>query len=236
MSNQSIAEAMAAAQAAAANYTPPANVPAQASGSTAVGAPVASGAPLGLDDMLGGGVSVDGWIKLTADGIKVGDKTKPLDTIVVYLDMASIAYNYSIKYNLNGTAVYHKTYDRLTDAQGGPWISTIQKAQSIDPKAYEYRSAEIPLVVAEAIASKTAGENAAEPGDKLGLALSTTGWAKFQDFIRNLGRQNIDPKTGIVKFTLGYETKKKAGVNDWGVPTFLNIEEFDVIPELGTVH
>ncbi|TAU37822.1 hypothetical protein ELI44_32880 (plasmid) [Rhizobium ruizarguesonis] len=131
-------------------------------GSTAVGAPVAAGAPLGLDDMMAGGVSVDHWLKLTADGIKIGDKTKPLDTIEVYLDMSEIAYNFSVKYNVNGTAVYHKTYDRVTDAQGGPWIATMQKAQSIDPKAYEYRSAEIPFVLAADVESKTKGELAAE--------------------------------------------------------------------------
>ncbi|MGO7308802.1 hypothetical protein ACCS91_33645 [Rhizobium ruizarguesonis] len=234
MSNQSIADAIAAAQQAAANSVP-ANVPASM-GSTAVGAPVAAGAPLGLDDMMAGGVSVDHWLKLTADGIKIGDKTKPLDTIEVYLDMSEIAYNFSVKYNVNGTAVYHKTYDRVTDAQGGPWIATMQKAQSIDPKAYEYRSAEIPFVLAADVESKTKGELAAAAGDRLGLTLSTTGWKKFQDFVRDLARKGIDAKSASVKFTLGYETKQKAGVNDWGVPTFLKVEEVDVIPVLGTIH
>ena len=231
----SIEEAMKAAQAAAANYVP-ANVPA-AAGSTAVGAPVAAGAPLGLDDMMAGGVAVDHWLKLTADGIKVGDKTKPLDTIEVFLDMSEVAYSFAIKYQLNGQAVYHKTYDRVTDSQGGPWISTVQKAQQIDPKAYEYRSAELPLVAAVEIENKVKGEAAAAAaGDRLGLTLSTTGWKKFQDFVRDLTRKGIDPKTGIVKFTLVFETKKKAGVNDWGVPTFLGAEEVEALPVLGTVH
>lgn len=235
MSNQSIAEAMAAAQAAAANYTAPGNVPATA-GSTAVGAPTAAGAPLGLDDMMAGGVSVDHWLKLTADGIKIGDKTKPLDTIEVFLNLAEIAYIYQTKYNLNGSSVYHKTYDRVTDAQGGPWISTLQTAKSIDPKSYEYRSAEIPFVLGADVESKTKGELAAKAGERLGLTLSTTGWKKFEEFVKILAREKIDPKTATVKLTLGYETKQKAGVNDWGVPTFLNHEEVDVIPLFDTVH
>jgi hypothetical protein len=234
MSNQSIADAIAAAQAAAANSVPQ-QMPAVV-GSTAVGAVASPGAPLGLDDMLGNGVSVDHWLKLTADGIKIGDKTKPLDTLEVFLNMAEIAYIYQVKYTLNGQSVYHKTYDRATDAQGGPWIATIQQAKTIDPKSYEYRSAEIPFVLAAGVESKTKGELAAKAGERLGLTLSTTGWKNFEEFVRNLVRAKIDTKTGVLKLTLGYQTKQKAGVNDWGIPTFLNVEEIDAMPLFDTVH
>lgn len=233
--SDSIAAAIAAAQNAAANHVAAQAVATQTV-STAVGAATTPGAPLGLDDMMGGGVSVDHWLKVTQFGLTVGDKTKPLDKIEVYLDMSEIAYNFSVKYQLNGSAVYHKTYDRQVDAQGGLWIETMRKAQQIDPKAYEYRSAEIPVTSAGDILGQDGKTVAAAAGERLGLTLSTTGWKKFQDFVRELARKGIDAKSATVKLTLGFEMKTKAGVNPWGVPTFLDVEEIDAVPVLGTVH
>lgn len=235
--SDSIAAAIAQAQQAASQMaTSHQAVATSTPSNTAVGAPVAAGTPLGLDDMMGGGVNVDHWLKVTPYGLTVGNDTKPMDEIEVFLDMAEIAYSYQIKYQLNGSAVYHRTYDRTLDTQGQPWVQTMQKAQQIDPKAYEYRSAEIPVVAAAAVPSKEAGKTAAEVGSRLGLTLSTTGWKVFQGFVRELVRKGIDPKTATLKLTLGFETKKKAGVNDWGVPTFLNVEEIDSIPLFDTVH
>lgn len=232
MSNQSIAEAIAAAQAAASSLPAVA-----AAASTAVSTQVATpGAPLGLDDMLSGGVAVDHWLKVTQFGLTIGDKTKPLDEIEVYLDMSEIAYNYAVKYQLNGSAVYHKSYDRVTDAQGGSWAETLMKAKQIDAKSFEYRSAEIPLVAAVAVESQKKGENACEAGERLGLTLSTTGWKNFQNFVNELKRKQIDPRTATVKLTLGFEQKTKTGVNPWGIPTFLKVEEVEVIPLFETVH
>lgn len=234
--SDSIAAAIAAAQGAAAELAAQQGALAtQTSTGTAVGA-VSAGAPLGLDDMMGGGVSVDHWLKVTPFGLTIGDKTKPLDELEVFIDMSEIAYSFQIKYQLNGKAVYHRTYDRVLDAQGGAWVETMRKAQQIDPKAYEYRSAEIPATLSHAVESKEKGKNAAEAGERVGLTLSTTGWKQFQTFVKDLARKGIDPKSATIKLTLGYETKQKAGVNDWGVPTFLKAEEVDTVPIFDTVH
>lgn len=230
----SIQDAIRQAQNAAADMAASNAVATQNTGGTAVGA-VGGGAPLGLDDMLSGGVAVDHWLKVTSDGLKIGDKTKPLDTLEVFLDMSEIAYSFQVKYQLNGQAVYHRTYDRQTDSQGGLWMETMRKAQQIDPKAYEYRSAEIPLVSAVDIQGKD-GNVAASAGERLGLTLSTTGWKQFQTFVRELARKGVDPKTATLKLTVGYETKTKPGVQPWGVPTFLAYEEVDVMPHFDTVH
>ncbi|MBD9544335.1 hypothetical protein IB276_33350 [Ensifer sp. ENS04] len=231
----SIQAAIQQAQNAAANLAASQAVSTQVAG-TAVGAPVASGAPLGLDDMLSGGVAVDHWLKVTPYGLTVGDKTKPIDKLEVYLDMAEIAYSFQVKYTLNGKATYHRTYDRQTDSQGGLWIETMRKAQQIDPKAYEYRSAEIPVTATADIAHKDGSSVAATAGERLGLTLSTTGWKQFQTFVRELARKNVDPKSAILKLTLGFQTMSKPGVQDWGVPTFLSYEEVEAVPLFDTVH
>ncbi|WP_454287294.1 hypothetical protein [Rhizobium arsenicireducens] len=235
---QTIAEAIAQAQAAAAAMPAQVtNTPAvQQNTGTAVGAPTAPGAPLGIDDMLSGGVQVDHWLKLSAYGIAIGDKTKPLDDLDVYLNMNEIAYCFQIKYQLNGSAVYHRSYDRTSDAAGGSWMATIQKAQSIDPKAFEYRSAEIPLIAAVDVMGKDGKTVAVKAGETLGLTLSTTGWKPFQTLIRDMTRAGLDVRDGTVKMKLGFEVKQKTGVNDWAIPSFLSFEEIDQVPLFETVH
>jgi hypothetical protein len=237
MTTQTIADAIQAAKQAAADLPASAAPAVHSAGGNAVSAYVEPAGNLGLDDMLGNGVAVDHWLKLSSDGIKVGDKTKPLDFIKVFLDMSEIAYSYQIKYQLNGSAKYHRTYNRQTESTGGSWAECIRQAQQIDPKAYEYRSAEIPLIAAEDIASKVAGELAAKAGERLGLTLSTTGWKPFQDFVNHVAKKlSADPKTAIIALTLGYEAKTKAGVNPWGVPKFIDAEEVDVLPVFDTIH
>ncbi|MFB2553921.1 hypothetical protein [Ensifer soli] len=239
MSNTTIADAIARAQAAAAeihhhnvNQRMPVVMPAQ----NAVAAPMPAGPPLGLDDMLAGGVAVDHWLKVTPYGLTVGDRTRPIDAIDVYLDMGEIAYNYAIKYTVNGQAIYHKSYDRVTDARGGSWMASLQKAQAIDPNAYEYRSAELPFMAASDIVGKDGKTMAAHEGDRLGLALATTAWTGFERFIRDIRRRGIDPTTTVLRLTLGTQAKQKTGVNDWGVPTFANVEAVEALPTPETRH
>lgn len=231
--SNSITDAIAAAQAAAQAV---AGTSVAAPNQSQAPAPVASGSPLDLDDMLSGGVSVDHWVKMTPFGIVIGDKIKPVDTIEVYLNMDEIAYCYQIKYQLNGAAKYHRSYDRVTDAGGGSWMQTIQQAQQIDPKAYEYRSAEIPVINAVDILGKDGKTVAIKAGDTLGVTLPTTGWKPFQSFVQALARKNIDPKSASIKLTLGHKVMQKAGVNDWAVPEFGAFEEVDQVPLFDTVH
>ena len=91
MSNQSIAEAMAAAQAAAANYVP-ANVPAQA-GSTAVGAPVAvneeMASPSGSDAVT---LTASNWFSNTetvAGAVTTGARSAGVTVMVVLAEPES---------------------------------------------------------------------------------------------------------------------------------------------------
>jgi len=59
--------------------------------------------------------------------------------------MNEIGYNYSIK--VGNPVTYLKTYDRITCATGGSWARAQARAQSIDPRAREYRSADLPFLV-----------------------------------------------------------------------------------------
>lgn len=190
----------------------------------------AVGPSLSLHDMLLGSIEVDHWLKYTEYGIAIGDRTRPLETISVYLNMDEIAYCYQVKYQLNGAAKYHRSYDRLTDARGGAWSATLDQVKQIDPAAFEYRSAELPLILAEDVLGKDGKTIAVRAGETLGLALPTTGWKSFQRFVRGLNRRHIDARTASLRFELGFKVLQKTGVKDWSVPEFSDVEEVDDVP------
>lgn len=226
-----IQQAINTAQAAAANFQPAANpVAPQNAGANQVAPVVERGENLTVEDMLAGGLSVVAWAKYNAFGFALGDDTELHQELEVIVDLSQVAYCYQIKYNLNGQIQYKKSYDRTTEVSGGSWMQTIQQAQAIDPRSYEYRSAEIPVMVLEDVKGKSGVS--VHKGESFGLGLSTTAWRNWQQLIDTARRQGIDAANGVVKLKLGHNKRSKQGVNDWGVPTFTLIEELETLPIL----
>ena len=215
--SDAINDAIAAARAAAAAV--PAGVLATtANANAAVPAMVTPAAPLSLDSMMAGGLMVDAWLKVNAFGMFVGASKHPFQSIELELDMAQIAYNYAIKYG--NPATYSKSYDHVTCAQGGSWADAVMRAQRVDPKAQEYRSADLPFKVLEDL-KDAKGEVLIEAGKMLGHGLATTGWRSFSEFVRRLKTDGVNPNSALIKVKLGYEPMKNAK-GEWGVPKFLD--------------
>lgn len=183
------------------------------------GGPVARGAPLGVDDMLGGSINVDAWLKVNEFGLMIGADNTIHEFIDVILDMSEIAYCYSVRYG--NPATYEKTYDRVTNARGGSWFDTLQKAQRIDPKAAEFRSADIPFTVVGDYKNKK-GEVSIEDGKVLGHSISMTGWKGFQKFIREISGKGFDIRTAKLAIRIGQNTEKNAK-GTWGTLTFNDV-------------
>lgn len=176
-------------------------------------------APLGLDDMLAGGINVDAWIKVTEHGMTIGTDRTLFDTIPVTLDMAQIAYAYSVRFG--NPAQYEKTYDRYTSTKGQPWPAVLQKAQSVDEKASEFRSADLPFKLRETLKNKKGDATVIEAGSTLGHSLSVTGWKSFQEFVTQLQKLGIDPRSSVVDLDLSFEVRTNAK-GTWGVLKFEN--------------
>lgn len=212
-----IAAALEAAQQAAgqlpANVVPAANAPT----GTALGAPMAAGAPLSIDDMMMGSLQVDAWLKVNEYGLFIGDDKTPFDSIKVSVDLEDIKYCFSVKWGQN-PAKYAKTYDHIMDTQGRPWVQTVQHAQAQDAKAYEYRSADVPLIALEDLKNK-AGEVLVSAGDVLGFSISATGWKYFSRFIATLQKSGINTRQGVIIGSIGYEARQK-DTSKWGNVTF----------------
>lgn len=216
----SIEDAIAAAKAAAAQAPAEANAALgggnQVANYQSAGVPAQRGAPLGVDDMLGGSLNVDAWLKVNEFGLLIGSDNTIHESIDVILDLSEIAYCYSVRYG--NPAVYEKTYDRVTNARGGSWFDTLQKAQRIDPKAGEFRSADIPFTVVGDIKNKK-GEVVLEDGKLLGHSISMTGWKGFQKFIREIAGKGWSIQNAKLAIRIGQNTEKNAK-GTWGTLTF----------------
>lgn len=209
-----IQDAIDAAKANAAN-----SVPQTIEGTTGGQVSTQRSAPLGLDDMLAGGINVDAWIKVTEHGMTIGTDRTLFDSIPVTLDMTQIAYAYSVRYG--NPATYEKTYDRVTSTKGQPWPTVLQQAKAKDDKASEFRSADLPFKLRESLMNKKGDATVIESGSTLGHSLSVTGWKSFQDFVTNLQKLGIDPRSSVVDLDLSFEVRTNAK-GTWGVLKFDN--------------
>ncbi|WP_419902164.1 hypothetical protein [Kiloniella sp.] len=211
-------ESAAQAPTTPASSPAPQNLPANQSVNDLAPAP-ASGVPLGMDDFMTGGISVDHWIKPSEFGIALA-KGKLTETLLVKINLAEVQYCEAIKYG--NPATYHKTYDRITTADGITWHQAIANAKAVDgDKARPYASADIPMVLDQEVDVEHM-----EAGQLLGYSLSTTNRNNWQSFIRSITNAGLDPKGSFVKVELGNEVRNK-GQNTWGLLTFKLIEEVD---------
>lgn len=216
MSQQdAIAAAIAAAQnAAAAVVAGQAAVPATAPAAGPAGVPART-TPVTIDDLMLGSMQVDEWLKVKEHGLLIGNNTTLIQApIKVTIDMKAIHPNYSIKWG--NPAQYEKTYDRVTTAKGRSWAETVRQIQQMDPKAYEYRSCDVPMTLVEDVVVN--GKVICEKGKRLGNSLSTTNWSNFEDFYRNVKAQNLTEAVVVVE--VGYQRKTNSKGNAWGVLTF----------------
>ena len=201
----------------AAKKTAATSVPQTIEGS-ANGVSTQRAAPLGLDDMLSGAITVDAWIKVTEHGLTIGTDRTLFDSIPVTLDMKAVAYCYSVRFG--NPAQYEKTYDRNVSTKGQAWSQVLTKAQQVDEKASEFRSADLPFTLREDLKNKK-GDVVIAAGSSLGHSLSVTGWKAFQDFVTALQKANIDPRSAEVDLDLGFEVRTNSK-GTWGVLNFEN--------------
>ena len=210
-----IATAQAAAAAAAKNalahleQTAVANAPPLANALPANYTAQLPAPRLTMNDMVGG-LAVSSWLGVNEHGFSVGaEKKLHVGEIEVVIDLAMIQPMFVIKYG--NPVTYYKTYDRVLEASGGSWAAAVERAQRNDPKAREYRSAEIPMLAQHDIAGVV------KAGDLLGHSLSTTNWANWESFYADCTRKGLVGQ--CVRAKLSALRRAKPGYT-WGVISF----------------
>lgn len=192
------------------------------SGGTSL-APVTPGRTMTAEDLMTGDMSVDTWLKVKDTGIYIGQSKSALEELVVEIDMSRIGWCMCIKGG--NPAVYKKTYDQVTTiGSTKSWEASIAELQRIDARARPYRSADIVMLpVNDVMDPKKPKEVLVEADKKVGHSLSTTNWGNFRAFYDEVKAKGL--QASVVKVRLGYESRSKPGVNDWGVLTFEHVVE-----------
>ena len=207
-----IATAQAAAAAAAQNALAHLEQHAVAAAPAANQLPAQYTAPaprLTMNDMVGG-LAVSSWLGVNEHGFSVGaEKKLHVGVIEVVIDLAMIQPMFVIKYG--NPVTYYKTYDRVLEAGGGSWAAAVERAQRNDPKAREYRSAELPMLAQHDIAGVV------KEGDLIGHSLSTTNWANWESFYADCTRKGLVGQCVRAKLTA--LRRAKPGYT-WGVIGF----------------
>lgn len=128
-------EAKARAEAEAANTNLPATTTA------AAGVPATAQTPLSAESMMQGSFAVDAFVKVSEDGMKIGDKAGLIETMRVSIDLSEVFYYFGVKYGSN-PAIYKKTQNKAMSLDGTPWSEVLATAARVDGAKFkgEYRS------------------------------------------------------------------------------------------------
>lgn len=170
-----------------------------------------------LDNLMNSGMTVDDYIKVSEDGLKVvvDNKSTLFESVEVTIDMKEVISTEAIKFG--NPPQYFKTYDGLVCTDGRTkWTDAIEKGAAYNPPATPYSSADIPFTLDEAIKGK--GDVVIyDTGTRLGYSLSTTNREAFARFLRDVNDNNL--RHSRVRVRLGYEAKSNKDYV-WGIVTF----------------
>lgn len=167
-----------------------------------------------LDSLSNSGMTVDDYLKVSEDGLKVvvDNKSTLFENLEVIIDMKEVTPTEVIKYG--NPAKYEKTFDGVVTTEGRKWTEAIETGARF--QATPYSSADIPFTTNEPILKN--GTTEIYPiGTRLGYSLSTTNREAFAKFLRDTNEQNLRHQK--VKVRLGYEVKKSKDYT-WGIVTF----------------
>ena len=183
------------------------------------GTAIAVPTKLSMETMAVGGMSVDQWVKVKEDGLKLGDKPGLIESMLVdilMVDGSGFVVKYSAK--AGNPAQYESSYDGVTSASGGAWAAALARLQALEPnKAVRpYKSVDLPMTLAEDI--KKGDVVLAKVGDVLGYTTSTTNWGNWEVLYRDVTAAGLMGKSVRVKLTAQARTNKNA--NAWGVVKF----------------
>lgn len=171
--------------------------------------------PPSLDDLDNRGMTVDHWLKVSEDGlkIKVENDTARLDELKVSIDMTEVTPATVIKYGQ--PPVYHKTYDGVICADGRTlWQDALAEAARYNQKPYP--SADVPMTLEEDVVAK--GKTIAKAGERLGYSLSTTNREAYSKFQKQVNAEEL--RESVVEVNLGYQAKENKNKQTWGIVTF----------------
>lgn len=213
-----------------------ANLPAEAQQSSA---PQTYTAPAArkytVDDMSAGSMAVDGFLKVSEDGLKIGDNPALIEEIEVTIDLSEVQYCEAVSYGAS-PVIYKKTFDGQKAVTGENWAQVLATAKSVssDPKkGNPFVSAEVPMTLS-AEAKSMKGVLVKEVGYRVGKSLTMTEKKQWNSLIQQVKSSGLDPEKSSISVKVTAKPQVK-GENKWGIIDFVLLgEAMDDVPEAET--
>jgi hypothetical protein len=222
-SNAALNSVLDQATAAAQNYQPPALV----SAPNPLPVPAnnnALAAPSMTSMVNSGGMTVDEYLTVKAEGFRIGDMKGLIEEFVAELDMTEVVAVYSARGESGGNTTFIKSYDGVTTSQGQNFQVAMQHLQATNQKfTGPYKSAEIPVELVQDVKDPKGGTNY-ESGTIVGITPSVTGFAHFQKFLKKLQKQDPALLEATLKVRVSHEKRTNKNNNEWGVVNFELLE------------
>lgn len=223
MSNSALDRVMQDAEAAAANDTRAAALPVPANDTRAA----ALVRPT-MDDFIdSGGMDVDEYFRIKAEGFKIGDTMQGLiDELIVDINLSEVTPIYSARFESGGNTTFIKSYDGASTPDGKAFQAEVDRLTRLNQKASGiYQTAEIPCALVDEVADpKPKSSVVIEAGARVGLTPSVTGFKPFQSFMRRLRESSPELLGTTIKVKLVHEKKTNRNNNEWGVLNFELVE------------
>jgi len=167
-------------------------------------------APVSLGD-LKKGMNVDSFLKLSFYGMAIGNP-EPLfqGPIKAKIDMAEFQAFEGLVYGK--PPVYIKTFDRITEENGGSWADAMNKARRADPSARSYTGVNISATLLENVAAD--GKTIAEAGLRIGYSTPQSARANMSKFVEEVTKLGLI--NSCVDVLIGYEKRTNKDGQKWG--------------------
>lgn len=206
---------------AAAGAIAPVSLPIPAN--TNVAGPVALAKP-SLDSFAdGGGMDVDEYLKVKAEGFKIGDEMGLIEELEVEIDMSEVTPIYSFRCELGGQTKFVKSYDGVTTSDGKSFQGEVDRLTRVGEKpSGVYETIEIPMTLLNDV-SDTKKKVTFDADTRIGYTPSITAAKPFRSFTRKLRQANPALLQDVVKVKLTHEKRTK-GQYEWGIVNFELIE------------
>lgn len=208
MTNTAIQEAIAQAQANAANVVP-------ASAQTTAVAP--AGAAPSMADFMNNTSAVDMWLKITEDGVKLGDDTKLHEELTFRVDFGAIDRFFQVVYG--NPPVYERSRDRVTNLAGQPWTTVLQNAARVQPGVQDFMTANLTFEVIDDIEGKS---SVVPAGTEIGYTLPFMGAKEFVRLCKKLAQEGHNIETGVFNVTVTGKGQANAKGQKYSKIVFVN--------------
>lgn len=181
-----------------------------------------------MDDFIdGGGMDVDEYLRVKAEGFRIGDSMQGLlEDMTVEIDLSEVTPIYSFRCEIGGQTKFIKSYDGVTTSDAKNFQMEVDRLtrQGEKPSGV-YQTFEIPMELVDDVADPKKGSSLVIHGEtRVGYTPSVTAAKAYKSFAKRLRNEDPSLLGRTLKVKLTHEKRTK-GSFEWGIINFERIED-----------